>query len=94
MLQFELLEISEGLIRFKLYGEIEYELVYELVYDHSEGEFSAEPYKHDYEEYFELELDNEVLVNQESYEQFVPSQRLTDAIKAAVANFHTDKNII
>lgn len=87
MLDFKLVEITDGTIRFTL-PQQDIELVYELEYSHSEGEAHIDPTRNDYMEYFELELDSEALYDQEKYEEFMPTDRLYNAIKNAVQNYH------
>lgn len=92
-MDFKLVDITDGTIRFTL-PQQDIELVYELEYSHSEGTAHINPVRNDYMEYFELNLDTEALYDQEKYEEFMPSERLYNAIKNAVQKYHFHIQVI
>lgn len=92
----KLLEITSEEIKFAV-AEVTFTVTYELEYSHSEGEVHLDPQRNTYFEVFELEIDDEVLVDindSESYQKFAPTQRIYNIIKNWVKNYHYHIEVI
>lgn len=91
-----LLEINNEEIKFRV-GEIIFTATYELEFSHSEGERTIDPQRDTYFEYYELEFNDELLVDingTEKYQKWAPSERIYNTIKGWVKNYHYHYEII
>ena len=69
-MKFTLLNITDEEITFNIENAVTMTATYKLDFSHSEGKWNIDPQRDSYIEYFELELNDEVLVDLGETEEY------------------------